>query len=386
MKVITDPSVKTDRLGGVDVPAAEVLKQMHQDQYILHAREGKLTQVPVEKNLLPHDLKIKPQGVRVAFGPDSTIYVAQPTMVCKSTDGGRIWTSHKRTDTDGLLQKSPFFAVLNDGTFVGITGGGNANEPVAVMSSSDEGRTWREISQIKPPPNHFGGACWILHTPDDMLVCAVGAANHVFKSVGGTLRLISGGGRLRTFRSTDGGKTWQDPATVADWGSEGGSTQTASGKLLAVIRYQRPPLPGDPPDLEKQTGSISPGWPYKHVFLADSPDQGLTWRNFRQLATVFGQTLGYPAALRDGTVVVIHDTRYGPGPPGSRAMISRDEGQTWEDEVYYMDYTTFTGCYNTSVVFEDDTILTIAASSQAGNSWDAVAGNTDLIAIRWKPV
>ena len=79
-------------------------------------------------------------------------------------------------------------------------------------------------------------------------------------------------------------------------------------------------------------------------------------------------------------------TRYGPGSPGSRAMVSYDDGITWSNEVYYMDYTTFTGSYNESVVLNDGTILTVAASSQAGNSWEAVAGNTDLIAIRWKPV
>jgi hypothetical protein len=40
MKVITDPNVKTDRLGGVDVPVAEVLKQMHQGQYITPYARG----------------------------------------------------------------------------------------------------------------------------------------------------------------------------------------------------------------------------------------------------------------------------------------------------------------------------------------------------------
>jgi len=63
-------------------------------------------------------------------------------------------------------------------------------------------------------------------------------------------------------------------------------------------------------------------------------------------------------------------------------MISRDEGQTWLDEVYYLDYTTWPGSYNASVVFQDDTILTIAGSSQVA----AVMTNTDMVAIRWKPV
>ena len=85
-------------------------------------------------------------------------------------------------------------------------------------------------------------------------------------------------------------------------------------------------------------------------------------------------------------MIVIHDTRYGPGPPGSRAMISRDEGKKWLDEVYYLDSTAFTGSYSASVVLKDDTILTIAGSSQAGNSWEAVKNKTDLHAIRWRPV
>ena len=122
------------------------------------------------------------------------------------------------------------------------------------------------------------------------------------------------------------------------------------------------------------------------MFLADSLDRGRTWKNFRQLTTVFGQTRGFPVSLTDGTVVVIHDTRYGPGSPGSRAMISRDEGRTWEDEVYYLDFTTFTGSYNASVLLDDDRILTVAGSSQAGNSWEAVKKKTDFYAIRWKPV
>ena len=66
-------------------------------------------------------------------------------------------------------------------------------------------------------------------------------------------------------------------------------------------------------------------------------------------------------------------------------MVSRDEGQTWEDEVYYLDSTNFTGSYSASLVLKDDTILTIAASS-VGGSWDAVRDKTDLYAIRWKPV
>ncbi len=83
--------------------------------------------------------------------------------------------------------------------------------------------------------------------------------------------------------------------------------------------------------------------------------------------------------------MVVHDTRYGPGPHGSRAMISFDEGKTWEDEVYYLDSTTFTGSHNSSVVLPEDVILTIVGNSQARNSFKAATANSEFTAIRWTP-
>ena len=69
-----------------------------------------------------------------------------------------------------------------------------------------------------------------------------------------------------------------------------------------------------------------------------------------------------------------------------RALVSLDQGATWEDEVYYLDYTTFVGSYNGSVPLDDGRLLTISASSQAGNSWDAVRNDTEVYAIAWQPL
>ena len=77
IQVTIEPKLRTSRLGGVDVPSAEVLKQMHDSQYILHAAGGKLTRVPVEKTLLPHSDDMSPQGTHVDVGPDGTVYVKQ---------------------------------------------------------------------------------------------------------------------------------------------------------------------------------------------------------------------------------------------------------------------------------------------------------------------
>jgi photosystem II stability/assembly factor-like uncharacterized protein len=348
---------------------------------VLRAHADKLTEVPVEKVLLPHDAEANPQSIQLVKAPDGTVYANLASIICKSTDGGRKWTSQKKRNGG-----SGFFEVLGDGRFVLIgSEGEHPQTHVVVRTSQDEGRTWRKLAVIPNPPGHWGGVSWIKRLTDGTLLAGISHANHTFETVDGRLKYKSGGGGVWTYRSKDHGRTWTRLAFIHDWTSEGGVSVTPSGRLVAALRYQRPTMQGDPPDLEKRNRSSSPGWPWKNVFLADSRDLGRTWRNFRQLTTVFGQTRGYPVALSDGTVVVIHDTRYGPGSPGSRALISRDEGKTWQDEVYYLDYTTFTGSYNASILLDDDLILTVTGSSQAGNSWQAVKDHTDFFAIRWKP-
>ncbi|MDP6443406.1 MAG: sialidase family protein [Pirellulaceae bacterium] len=385
--IVGKPGVNTERLGDRDVPPAEVLKRMHRGDYILHARAGELARVSVEKTRLPPDSEATPQTIRLVKSPRGAIYACLKSRICKSEDAGRTWTSH-RAAAEGV-DPPRGFQVLKDGTFIGIAGGSKPGAGLSVMTSTDEGRSWTKRSALDIPKvlQPYLGKYWdSLHQLSD-----------------GTLLFPLDVRRKQTdpkaaamygeqwtaicFRSTDGGESWEAPREVCHWwaGAEGGVAETPSGKLLAVIRYQRPLLPGDPADLVNRNGGYT-NWPYKTVFLADSKDQGRTWTNFRQLCTRFGQTRGYPLALGDGAVVVVHDTRYGPGSPGSRAMISRDEGRSWEDEVYYLDFTTFSGSYAASVALEDGRILTVTGSSQAGNSWEAVKGKTDFIAIQWKLV
>ncbi len=382
MSPLTQPELKTDRLGGVDVPSAEVLEKMHNSPYILRARNGELSEVPAQKVLLPRERETSPQAVDAIRAPGGTIYAPLGHIICRSSDGGEIWTAHDKGEGGGN------FAVLGDGRFVCLgSAGEHPREYVVVRWSQDEGRSWQDLAEISNPPGCWGSGIWILRLPDDGLVAAIGHPDHVFEEVDGALVHMAGEGKLWVYRSMDGGHTWSDPVhMVNDWASEGGVALTPSGRIFSVNRYQRPMLPGDPPDLEKRNGSISRGWPYKHICVVESDDQGRTWRDFRQLTTVFGQTMGRPVVQSDGTLCMVHDTRYGPGPAGSRGMISRDEGRTWEDEVYYLDYTTFVGSYNGSVALDDGRILTVSASSQAGNSWDAARNATDVYAIAWKPV
>ena len=382
MKVIVPPKLRTDRLGGVDVPSAEVLKRMHDSQYVLRAAGGKLTQVPAEKALLPHSDDMSPQGAQVDMGPDGALYVRQSQVLCKSTDGGRTWSSQSLA----AMKADPGsrWKVLRDGAFISVncSTGRDARDAAIVWVSQDEGMTWTRRAEIPIEMSLPDGRPYteryshrgLNRLQDDTLLWTV--------DIRDTPMTLSG---CYTFRSTDAGHTWQGPILMIDFGSEGASTLVPSGRVFATIRYQRPPLPSDSEEMLSHMGDTDRGLGFKNVFVMDSEDGGQTWSTPRMLCTVYGQPFGYPAAQSDGTVVVIHDTRYGPGPPGARAMISRDEGRTWLDEVYYLDSTTFTGSYSASVVFKDDTILSICGSSQAPGSWDEVRDNTDMYAIRWRP-
>ena len=383
MQIIIEPKLPTSRLGGVDVPSAKVLKQMHDSQYILHAAGRKLSHVPVEKTLLPHSDDMSPQGTHVDVGPDGTVYVKQSQILCKSTDEGRTWTARPLTDIENI--PGGHWRVLRDGTFIGVncSTGPEARDPAVVWVSHDEGITWTKRAEIPIEMNLLDGRPYterythrgLNRLQDDTLLWTV--------DIRDTPTTMNG---CYTFRSTDGGHTWQGPILMIDWGSEGAAVLVPSGRVFATMRYQRYPLPSDTEEMMTPMDGSDEGRGFKNVFVMESADGGQTWSPPRMLCTVYGQTFGYPAVQSNGTVVVIHDTRYGPGPPGSRAMISRNEGKTWLDEVYYLDSTTFTGSYSASVVFADDTILSICGSSQAPGSWDEVRDNTDMYAIRWQPV
>jgi hypothetical protein len=229
--------------------------------------------------------------------------------------------------------------------------------------------------------------------PDDGLLCQVQGSSIEYDD---NANILAGEAPFWTYVSTDQGQSWQGPNKICDWAGEGGMAQTASGKLLAVVRYQRPLLPSDPPGLMEKTtrhykavfGKL-PNRAYKHVFLVDSEDGGRSWQNFRQLTTVFGPCYGFPAAQSDGTVVVVHDHRYPRDLSAGRAMVSRDEGQTWEDEAYYLYYGAGGAGYSQSLVLEDDLIVTVAGTCddlEARKQWDAAIGKSHTWAIRWKPV
>ena len=371
----------TFNMGGVTEPSHDELAAMQAGQYVLHARAGKLTQVPVEKARLAHDPDGHTQRVQVCLHPDGTIYVSQGTLMSKSADGGRSWEAYDSPWPSG--PNAPF-AILSDGTFVGARADGPESPNLSVSTSGDEGRTWEKIGEIdnpvECPVRHVGSS--LCRLPDDTLVVAVES------------RFPHRNDPEYVHRSTDGGKTWSGPTGYNTGpGFLGGNCyetsigRMASGKLLACIRYH---------------GAVVPQWPlfsrdgwahYKAVFLADSNDEGRTWCNLRPMANIHGQCHGGALGLSDGSVVVTHDHRYSPGTPCGRAMVSLDEGRTWEDEVYFLYYGRGQSGFSQSVELGDGTIVTVGATSEfmgkgihgkASKTSRDWFGRSDLCAIRWQ--
>ena len=382
-------SQPTYDLGGVEEPTGDELAKMQEEDYVLHARGGALSKISVEKSVLPHDPFGHTQTIELAQGPDGAIYANLTTVMCKSTDGGRTWQAHDTADRDWIVKtgQEPHttgaagsVAVLEDDRFIGIRAvGEDEHQKLVVFASDDQWRTRQPMVEIDNPmqcPYRDAGA--ICRREPDALLVPIES-------------------RYRQWRdptyvhcSTDGGRTWtgptmQQPVGGSFFGSfcyENMIATLPSGRLLGVSRYHGPVMPRWP--------VINPGYaPFcKTVFLVDSTDGGETWQNLRPLTNVFGQCHGYAVALGDGSVIVTHDHRYPPGTPCGRAMVSRDEAQTWQDEVYYLYFGKLQSGYSQSIVLEDDVILTVGAVAhdradgpEVYTSW---CGHTAMTAIRWK--
>ena len=138
MHVYEPPTLKTDLLGGVYPSDAEI-SAMQDGDYVLRARDGKLTEVPAEKSMLGPDPESHPQGVSIALAEDGTVYVVQKNTVSISADGGRTWRAHGLGAGPSGESVGHKFQVLSDGSVV--TAASHDDEPTVakIYTSADEG-------------------------------------------------------------------------------------------------------------------------------------------------------------------------------------------------------------------------------------------------------
>ena len=146
----SDPAIQnlqpTYNMGNVIEPSRDELALMQRSPYILHAKNGILTKIPAQKTLLPHDPKGGVQQIHATISPNKTIYFSHGSIISKSTDNGKTWSTHE----SGLkVSPNTSFQVMEDGSFVGVNSNKVASPSILVLISRDEGRTWEKLSEPK---------------------------------------------------------------------------------------------------------------------------------------------------------------------------------------------------------------------------------------------
>jgi hypothetical protein len=202
-----------------------------------------------------------------------------------------------------------------------------ANDGAYVHRSSDGGKTWDETVRIHTYP-YAGG---------------YGMRGGVQLSNGDILLALSDVPYYRTVfvvRSTDGGRSWGAPMAVAQ------QPDRAFEEPCALV------LQNDQVIMLLRENTTH----YLHQCV--STDGGRTWS-----APVPTPILGYPAHLLhlpDGRIVCVYGYRY--PPYGIHAVISQDQGQSWDTENFLIiraDLPNRDLGYPSSVLLEDNRICTV---------------------------
>ena len=231
----------------------------------------------------------------------------------RSRDGGMTWSKPVTVfDLPGRDDAIDLLGRLSDGTLIaaavsytwsGETYSGEGWEAdTYVMRSEDQGKTWSEPRKLETTPFDwlypFGRPVEL--GDGSVLLAGYGA----YLDRAGKKKVDARGHTAFVVRSRDGGKSWGEYNEVARRFNEICLARLPSGKLLAALR-------GD-------AGS---------TFLSLSEDDGRNWSKPDQLT---GRA-EHPAdllVLSDGKLLMSHGVRH--QPYGVQAMLSRDEGASWD--------------------------------------------------------
>ena len=128
----------------------------------------------------------------------------------------------------------------------------------------------------------------------------------------------------------------------------------------------------------------------KNVLLADSDDGGVTWTNVRAGSHALGEMHGSAMELPDGRIVLMHVHRVPWIHGGERARVSREGGNTWDKETYYLSTVRTYPEYSTSCVLPPELadgkpgmILSVLGDRPFAVGVDR-AGL--MQAVRWRPL
>ena len=225
-----------------------------------------------------------------------------------------------------------------------------------VRLSNDSGLTWEEL--IKVP----------VSAPHGPILLNDGSLIYLGKECNGSSP--DPNGRILSFGSENGGKTWKFTGVVPipedtelECFHEPHAVQLPSGKIIGMVRYQ-------------YTENCR-NYTQFSIFKTFSSDGGRTWSK----AEPIGVEGSPPHLLRhsSGTLICSYGRRYAGEPFGQMAMISRDNGETWEkDFVLRDDGIDVDLGYPCSVELDDGSIFTVYYQKMTGDR------KSSLLWTRWK--
>jgi len=381
-------------------------------QGILYSRQGRIHQLPAERTRLPcfasegaWNFTITDAHMIYLMAVPTTASAAE---LMRSADGGRSWDTVPVTRTvQHVLPDGSFLTTHGESGWVWPT----EDHRLLLYHSTDQGQSWESLGGPGPLPSD-PQAGPVTQLRDGTLIWPIGVA--VPESIHVTY----------AFRSTDGGRTWSEGYPICPTG-EPAVIELASGRLLAVVRNNLPPRPDAWPVFldhryqdawrlwAMQYGAFDPrqktnrplgldwnddvhvnasflGSVHKNVLLADSDDGGVTWTNIRPGSNRLGEMHGAAVELPDGRIVLLHVHRVPWLHGGERARVSRDGGNSWDAETYYLSTVLTYPEYSTNCVLPPE-----LADGQAGMILTVLGDRPNALhidrpglmqAVRWRPL
>jgi len=300
--------------------------------------------------------------------------------VVRSVDEGVSWSAPETILDSDEDDRNPVLCQLADGTLVlaysrcwTVGYGVDAKHPEPIdkhetfaTRSTDEGRTWEEPQRVPVPPGFAATG-------------SPGGGHKGIQLADGTA-LFTGGVRRTLevplygypgiFRSTDGGRSWGDFSEF-DLGlcdEEVALLELPSGRLLAALRGGGAQLGG------------------AALWLSESDDGGHTWSQPARKITGEDQHPADLLLLSDGSVLLSFGNR---NPPfGVRALVSRDQGQSWDHHhsIVLADNCAGRDCgYPTTLHLAAGYLLTVYYRTRSAAPYFAGLGETIVAAcVKYK--